>query len=302
MATTVNEGTPLLAEDNTASASQPPPYSQTFSDANNDGDAATLPIGTDELPPPYTPTAQGGIPMINCKVCQAIISLEGKQHLFVVKCSVCGEATPIRAAPPGKKYIRCPCNLLLVCRSGATKILCPKDTCKRVITLPSTSANVASLSRFTCGYCAQLFVLHSTMKFAKCPHCRRWSSVIVNHARVRGHIYLLLGIIILLAAIGITIGTLEVASRTGGIYVAWTGGFVLGIILIIRAIILYSIRAKIIEEVDKKVKSKAQICRDYEISSGHYTFLKDKGAIMSALTKGNFQPDRKRLKTTGPRN
>ncbi|GFN90386.1 PR domain Zinc finger protein 14 [Plakobranchus ocellatus] len=37
-------------------------------------------------------------------------------------------------------------------------------------------------------------------------------------------------------------------------------------------------------------------------NTGHYTFLKDKGAIMSALTKGNFQPDRKRLKTTGPRN
>ncbi|GFN74121.1 hypothetical protein PoB_000062700 [Plakobranchus ocellatus] len=58
--------------------------------------------------------------------------------------------------------------------------------------------------------------------------------------------------------------------------------------------------AKIIEKVDKKVKSKAQICRDYEISSGTlYTFLKDNGAIMSALTKGNFQPDRKRLKTIG---
>ncbi|GFO02826.1 tigger transposable element-derived protein 4 [Plakobranchus ocellatus] len=60
------------------------------------------------------------------------------------------------------------------------------------------------------------------------------------------------------------------------------------------------LKAKIIEEVDKKVKSKAQICQDYEISSGTlYTFLKDKDAIMSALTKGDFQPDRKRLKTTG---
>lgn len=62
------------------------------SDAGFDN-AAVLPVGADELPPPYTPTAQGGIPMINCKVCQAIISLEGKQHLFVVKCSVCSEAT-----------------------------------------------------------------------------------------------------------------------------------------------------------------------------------------------------------------
>ena len=62
-------------------------------DENGNDSIAAPPIGADELPPPYTPTAQGGIPMINCKVCQAIISLEGKQHLFVVKCSVCGEAT-----------------------------------------------------------------------------------------------------------------------------------------------------------------------------------------------------------------
>ncbi|GFO35955.1 tigger transposable element-derived protein 4 [Plakobranchus ocellatus] len=59
-------------------------------------------------------------------------------------------------------------------------------------------------------------------------------------------------------------------------------------------------KTKNIEEVDKKVKSKAQTCRDYEISSGtlYSTFLKDKNAIMSALTKSDFQPDRKRLKTT----
>ena len=51
------------------------------------------PIGPDELPPPYTATPQGGLPMINCKLCQAMINIEGKTHLHVVKCSVCHEAT-----------------------------------------------------------------------------------------------------------------------------------------------------------------------------------------------------------------
>ena len=51
------------------------------------------PIGVDELPPPYTPSSQGGIPMINCKVCQSMINIEGKLHQHVVKCSVCNEAT-----------------------------------------------------------------------------------------------------------------------------------------------------------------------------------------------------------------
>ena len=51
------------------------------------------PIGPDELPPPYTPTAAGGVLMINCKVCQAMVSLEGKTNQHVVKCHICNEAT-----------------------------------------------------------------------------------------------------------------------------------------------------------------------------------------------------------------
>ena len=50
-------------------------------------------IGADELPPPYTPSPTGGIPMINCKVCQSMINIEGKTHQHVVKCNVCNEAT-----------------------------------------------------------------------------------------------------------------------------------------------------------------------------------------------------------------
>ncbi|CAL1544829.1 unnamed protein product [Lymnaea stagnalis] len=237
-----NERTPLLS---TTSESEPPPYNNTELDdelAQHNG-AATIPIGADELPPPYTPTAQGGIPMINCKVCQAIISLEGKQHLFVVKCSVCNEATPIRAAPPGKKYIRCPCNLLLVCRSGANKILCPRENCKRVITLPTpTDPSLPITSRYTCAYCGQIFMLRFIRKFARCPHCRRLSSVGDHYARTRGHFFLVIGIVILATAIGITVGTYEQASRHGGIYVSWIGGFFIGIIFLIRAIFYYSIR------------------------------------------------------------
>ena len=51
------------------------------------------PIGPDELPPPYTPSSHGGGPLINCKVCQSLINIEGKTHQHVVKCNVCNEAT-----------------------------------------------------------------------------------------------------------------------------------------------------------------------------------------------------------------
>ena len=58
------------------------------------GNVVTVPpIGVDELPPPYSPAASGGIPMIQCKVCQSMINIEGKQHQHVVKCTSCDEAT-----------------------------------------------------------------------------------------------------------------------------------------------------------------------------------------------------------------
>ncbi|KAK2499444.1 hypothetical protein MC885_016166, partial [Smutsia gigantea] len=49
-----------------------------------------------ELPPPYTAIASpdaSGIPVINCRVCQSLINLDGKLHQHVVKCTVCNEAT-----------------------------------------------------------------------------------------------------------------------------------------------------------------------------------------------------------------
>lgn len=48
------------------------------------------PIGPDELPPPYQ---QAGMPMVTCRVCQAMIDISGKREQHVVKCSDCNEAT-----------------------------------------------------------------------------------------------------------------------------------------------------------------------------------------------------------------
>ena len=59
-----------------------------------------------ELPPPYTAIASpdaGGVPVINCRVCQSLINLDGKMHQHVVKCTVCNEATvsPLAHRPGG---------------------------------------------------------------------------------------------------------------------------------------------------------------------------------------------------------
>jgi len=125
-------------------------------------------------------------PVINCRVCDTILHTEGKLHLHVIQCHACGEATPIRPPPPLKKYVRCQCNCLLICKISSRRIICPRVNCKRIICLPPIALN-RSIEiteehdehevinfRVFCGFCG--FSFHtdsSTTTFQKCPHCHK---------------------------------------------------------------------------------------------------------------------------------
>ena len=155
---------------------------------------AELPENFD-LPPAYTPspstplsgsnvTVSSDIPVINCRVCHALLHVEGRLHLHVIKCHACGEATPIRPAPPMKKYVRCPCNCLLICKITSQRIICPRVNCKRVISLmpvPTTFNRLVDeqnspSSTIICAYCNYSFLSVKTLKsFQRCPNCSRLS-------------------------------------------------------------------------------------------------------------------------------
>ncbi|XP_029701118.1 type 2 phosphatidylinositol 4,5-bisphosphate 4-phosphatase isoform X1 [Takifugu rubripes] len=230
-----------------------------------------------ELPPPYTAIASpdtGGVPVINCRVCQSLINLDGKLHQHVIKCTVCNEATPIKNPPTGKKYVRCPCNCLLICKDTSRRIGCPRPNCRRIINLspvmviPEEQPAQPALPiqpegmRVVCGHCGNTFLgsedagssqpLSSLpgdgslpaqqqwmeLRFntlAKCPHCKKISSVGSALPRRRCCAYITIGMICIFIGVGLTVGTRGFASRYNATYVSWAVAYLLGLICLIRA-------------------------------------------------------------------
>jgi len=253
----------------------PPPYEQNPHPPPPNSNVTSVRVGVDEFVgmghPPYPPNlmmvppqASVGVmgdPTVVCRVCHQLVFVRGRESQRVVKCSNCHEATPIKAPPTGKKYIRCPCNALLTCRSTSARISCPRANCKRVInvgggdgiggpTLQNTATqhrnngaestnNTGVMSeeqriRVTCGHCNETFVFRTNAHLARCPYCRNVSSVGAQFAKHRAVIFAVIGAVFLIIGVGVTIGTYKLARESGGIYVTWFGAFVVGILNLMR--------------------------------------------------------------------
>ncbi|XP_028329810.1 type I phosphatidylinositol 4,5-bisphosphate 4-phosphatase-B-like isoform X2 [Gouania willdenowi] len=206
-----------------------------------------------EAPPPYaeaySPDSHGAL-VITCRVCQSPVSVEGKLHQHVVKCNVCKEATPIQNPPQGKKYIRCSCNCLLICKDSSQRISCPRPLCKRVIDLRPLHCDRESPQQqqqhqyqpigvhVVCGHCRQTFLWSeiSDRTLARCPHCRKVSSTSRRYPRRRSLLCFLLFIVLVALTAGLLAGTWSPAQRLKGIYVVWLVAIVVTLVILARAV------------------------------------------------------------------
>lgn len=209
-------------------------------------------IGPDEVPPSYQQEQQNSV-IVTCRVCQALIDISWKKEQHVVKCSQCNEATPIRNAPPGKKYVRCPCNCLLICKSSSQRVACPRPNCKRIINLAPSPVTPPLLSmpgmcRVTCGHCHDTF-LFDTLKnnLARCPHCRKVSSVGAEFCRKRRNLLFLGGLIFLAIGLGVTYGTMGYAQSHSGMYIAYVSLFLVALLLFGKTIYYCTLKVSTVD-------------------------------------------------------
>ncbi|GAB6026808.1 hypothetical protein CHUAL_013301 [Chamberlinius hualienensis] len=250
-ATGDDEREPLLATDHASSVSSH--FSQ-FTNAISDGSLATVQaIGPDELPPPYMPSSQGGVPMVTCRVCQTLIDIAGRREQHVVKCNQCNEATPIRSAPPGKKYVRCSCNCLLICKSTSQRIACPRPNCKRIINLAPSPVqqsfpSTPGMCRISCAHCHDTFLFNTLNNaLARCPHCRKVSTVGNEFARTRGIVFLVLCTIFLIVGVGLVAGTFQIVHVYPGLYVPYLVAFLVAGFFVARAIYYFTMKVSDVE-------------------------------------------------------
>lgn len=86
-----------------------------------------------------------------------------------------------------------------------------------------------------------------TNALARCPHCRKVSSVGDDYSRTRCYVYLFLGIAMLLVAIGVTYFTSSYAQTHNFAYVGYVTLFGIAVILLARMIYYATLKVSEIE-------------------------------------------------------
>ncbi|XP_050527284.1 type I phosphatidylinositol 4,5-bisphosphate 4-phosphatase-B isoform X2 [Daktulosphaira vitifoliae] len=190
---------------------------------------------------------------VTCRVCQEMIDVLGKKEQHVVKCNRCNEATPIRSAPAGKKYVRCLCHCLLICKSSSQRIACPRANCKRVINLAPSPVTppvpqVPGMCRVTCVHCQDTFLFNMLQNaLARCPHCRKVSSVGPEFAKAKAIFFLIIAIIVLVVGGVVTFLTYSFVLSHTTYLVFYIAFVVLLLIALWKCLYYYKIKVSSID-------------------------------------------------------
>lgn len=190
-------------------------------------------------------------PLISCTVCGSEINIFDTNDQSVFQCPKCHEGIPIRPAPAGKKYVRCPCNCLIICRESALKIVCPRSSCKRTTHLVTLKAhNAIPSSIFTCAYCSNPFRTDRPADPAgvlvRCPHfhCKNMTSIGgPKLASKWAIVFLILSTMFIALAAGVAYGAIYVEQTSKGVmYAGYIGLFLVAMILLVRSIFYWTMK------------------------------------------------------------
>lgn len=190
-------------------------------------------------------------PLISCTVCGSEINIFDTNDQSVFQCPKCHEGIPIRPAPAGKKYVRCPCNCLIICRESALKIVCPRSSCKRTTHLVTLKAhNAIPSTLFTCAYCSNPFRTDQPADPAgvlvRCPHfhCKNMTSIGgPKLARKWAIVFLILSTMFIALAAGVAYGAIYVEQTSKGVmYAGYIGLFLVAMILLVRSIFYWTMK------------------------------------------------------------
>lgn len=156
------------------------------------------------------------------------------------------------------------------------RIACPRQNCKRIINLAESRSGHANngqssvssqvdnrrptnmtpggvpsspgMCRVTCGHCFDSFLFDTLRnQLARCPFCRKLSSVGPEFARGRGIVHMILFLIMLGAALGTTLGTKQYLHEYKALIALDVILFVFAAYFLIRSIYYLSIKVSTIE-------------------------------------------------------
>ncbi|TGZ72531.1 hypothetical protein CRM22_002026 [Opisthorchis felineus] len=227
-------------------------------------------------PPPASVSKNLGRLMF-CQVCGHLIEIPLSYAKLVVLCENCRESTPARPPPSGRRFFRCPCGRLILVPMYVPCVNCPRPGCRRLLLLPATkAAEFTELTRthsnqaatdmrsgtavdsgliqsnwpnegirpieLCCGNCYYRFFAPGALRLtadAKCPHCKRLTSVGPDFARGRASRLLIYALLAFTAAIVPSVTTYVYREDIGGHYCTNLGLGLAGLIMSIKSIQYY---------------------------------------------------------------